>query len=916
MQMKEAPRTARIARGTSGPGGSPWPAKLTPPQGHEAAVLRQDLCDRVFAAGSARLVLLRAPAGFGKTTAMQQIRDRLLQSGLPVAWLALDSGDNDVGRFLAGLIAALAPIIPALQRLADGVGHEAPDELALAVIEHVAAHPAPFVAFFDDFETLQNPAVVGLVAELIDQLPRGAQFVVGSRSVPDLGLGRLRVRGRLLEVEPAHLRFSEVEASEFLRQSRGLALRPEDVRRLHRSTEGWAAALWLASVALADRAQPAEYIASFSGSNAAVVDYLVEDVLARQDDDVRGFLLRTSVLGELTAEACDALCGRHDSAHMLERLEREHLFLIPLQGGQGLYRYHGMFAEFLRAQLARRFPSEVPALHRAAAEGYLRAGRPVAAIHHALATRDLDFARALLAAHAQTLLDQGRVRLLARWLDPLHEAGALRGHPMLEVFHAWAVCFTRGARAADDLLEAMQQQTPADPQVLAHLTVMRPLFLALTDQPEQALPLAEAALRTMPEDMGFVPAFLEVTLANLMVISGRYGEAVRFADSARSRQHEGGSSFNFALSQAAAAAVDLVQGRLRKAIAGLRIAASAGAHDGSRMTNGNALAGVPLAAALYEAGQLEQAERLLSIYIPLIRHVGIPDQLIIAHVLMTRIALERGEAERAEELLSVLEHIGHRERFARVVACARLERVRMLLVADRAAAARVELDRCGDEALWAGVRRMAFQANEVETLDVARARWSIRAGQAAAIIPTLRAALDDAEVAHRERRALTLRLLLAQALVRDDQHRRGMRMLVRAVQTAATEGFVRALLDEGPALVGLLHELRANPELLRQAGDDQAVNFLDRLLGRPLAPDAPASSPLTTRADPGEELLTRKELQVLRLAAEGLTNEELAERLFVAVTTVRTHLRNINVKLDARSRTEAVASARRRGLLS
>lgn len=889
------------------------PAKLAPPEAPPGAVQRDDVCERVFAAGSARLVLFRAPAGFGKTTAMLQTRQRMLQAGLPAAWLALDAGDNDVGRFLSALVAALSSIVPGVAALAATRGRQ-PDELALAIVERVAVHPAPFVLFFDDFEAVQNPAVMALVAELLEQLPRGAQIVVGSRVVPDLGLGRLRARGRLLEVDPVHLRFSEPETDQFLRQTRQLPLRAEDVHRLHLRTEGWAAALWLASVALVGRDRPADYIAGFSGSNAAVVDYLVEDVLARQDDEVRGFLLRSSVLTELTAEACAAVCGMPDSDRLLQRLEAAHLFLLPVDSAQGRYRYHGMFAEFLRAQLARRLPAEVPRLHRAAADWFLRAGRPVPAIHHALQADDRAYALELMAQHAQPLLDQGRVRLLARWLDPLHEADALAGWPMLRVFHAWAVCFTRGAREAAALLDGIERSGVADARVAAHVAVMRPLVLSFTDQPEAALPLAQTALPTLPPDMGFAPAFLEVTLANLMLITGRVEEAVRFADAARARQANGTPGFNFVLSQAAAAAADLVQGRLRKALAGLRIAAGAGTREGSTATAGNALVGVPLAQALYEAGQVEQAERLLSIYIPLIRHVAIPDQLIIAHVLMARIVALRGDADRAEDQLSVLEHIGHREQLPRVVACARLERVRLLLLAERTDAAATELQRCGDAALWARVAGLTFQANEVETLLVAQARRALGSGQAGQVVKPLRAALEEAQAARRHRRALTLRLLLCVALVRDGQPRRGMRLLADTVREAAAEGYVRAFLDEGPQVTGLLADLRSSGDAWQaDPGGEGVAAFLDTLLGLPGAPATPAPAAVATGT--ADELLTRKELQVLRQAAEGLTNEEIAEKLFVAVTTVRTHLRNINVKLDARSRIEAVANARKRGLI-
>ena len=893
-------------------------SKLNAPLPTAFEIARTEICENIFNAGSARLVLLRAPAGFGKTTVMLQVRRRFDEAGLPTAWLTLDRADNDVGRFLTVLAAALDPLVPGLSKPGSTTDGTGPDDLAFALIDRVAAHPAPFALFLDDFEALQSPAVLGLMNELIDQLPRGAQLVVGSRGVPGLSLGRLRTRGRLLEIEPTQLRFSVAEADGFLRERRGLALAPEDVLRLHRSTEGWAAALWLASVSLQHRDEPGRFIAGFSGSNAAVVDYLVEDVLARQTDDVRGFLLRTSILSELNAELCNVICARSDSAEVLQALEQSHLFLIQLQAERGGYRYHGMFAEFLRAQLLRQHPDEWPRLHRAAALWFVAQGRPVPAIEHALAARDRELALTLLGEHAQALLEQGRVRLLSRWLDPLLERGELDAHPMLQVVHAWAVCFARGPRSAATLLERLEARADASDEVRAHRSAMRPLFMVLTDRTDEALPLATALLEAVPSSVAFARGFLEVILANLAMIAGRYHEALRFADAARSRQSEHRSSFNFTLSEAAEGAVDLTQGRLRRALARLRVAAGTGQADAARATNGNAMAGVLLAEALYEADRCDQAERLLSVYIPLIRHVGIPDQLILAHVVMARIAEDHGDADRALQLLTELEHIGHREGLARVVASARLERVRMLLVEGRLARARAELDHCGDKALWARVSRLSLRANEVETHDLGMARWAVQSGHAAEVIHSLRSELDAAERAQRERRALTLRLLLAQALWRDEQRNKAMRVLAKALRFAAAEGYVRAFRVEGPLLMAMLRELRSGPTELLEEGGDAALPFLDGLLrSLPVAPAVlPSSAVPAVGVVLPTDVLTRKELQVLRLTAEGLSNDQIAERMFVAETTIRTHLRNINVKLDTRNRMEAVQVARRSGWLA
>jgi LuxR family transcriptional regulator, maltose regulon positive regulatory protein len=896
---------------------SPLISKLNPPLATAFEIARTEICEKIFNAGSAKLVLLRAPAGFGKTTVMLQVRQRFNEAGLPTAWLTLDRADNDIGRFLSVLAAALDPLVPGLAKPPAQEDKDGPEDLAFSLIDRVAAHPAPFALFLDDFEVLQNPAIFGLVNEFIEQLPRGAQLIIGSRGVPELSLGRLRARGRLLEVEHSQLRFSVAETDGFLCQRRGLALGPEDVLRLHRSTEGWAAALWLASVSLEHREQPERFIAGFSGSNAAVVDYLVEDVLSNQSEDLRGFLLRTSILNHLDAALCDAVCARADSADMLHRLEQAHLFLIPLQSEGSGYRYHGMFAEFLRAQLARLHPEEIPRLHHAAAQWFLDQDRPVPAIEHALAAGDMAFALPLLNAQAQSLLDQGRVRLLSRWLDPLQAQGQLDAHPMLQVVHVWAVCFARGPRAAAALLDQLELRADAAAEVRAHRLAMRPLFMVLTDRTDEAMPLAVALLDGLPSSVNFVRGFLEVILANLAMIAGRYREALLFADAARSRQPEHGSSFNFTLSEAAEAAVDLTRGRLRRALARLRVATGTGRTDASRATNGNAMAGVLLAEALFEADQCDQAERLLAVYIPLIRHVGIPDQLILAHVVMARIAQDRGDTDRSLQLLTELEHIGHRDGLPRVVASARLERVRLLLVEGQLVPARDELDRCGDKALWARVSRSSLRANEVETYEVALARWSVQSGHAADVVASLRVELDAAERAQRERRALTLRLLLAQALYCSDQRNKAMRVLAKALRIAAAEGYVRAFMVEGTLLMAMLHELRIRPTEWLEEGGDAPLTFLDGLLRTP-AKIVPTAMPnaLSMDAAMAVEGLTRKELQVLRLTAEGLSNDQIGERMFVAETTVRTHLRNINVKLDSRNRMEAVQVARRLGWLA
>ena len=892
-------------------------AKLAAPLSTGDAIERTALSQRVLAAPSTRIALLRAPAGFGKTTLMLEVRRRLEASAVPTAWLTLDPADNDIGRFLYAIQAALAPLISSLSNA--GRAAVGPDELALRLIDAIAAHRTPFALFLDDFEAVQGAAVLGLVRELISHLPAGARIVIGSRNVPELGLGRLRAHGKLVEIEPTHLRFTIEEADSYLRDRRRLALSHDDVVRLHRSTEGWVAALWLASVSLENRQDPGQFIAGFTGANTAIVEYLLEDVLSRQSERTRRFLLRTSIVADLIPTLCDRLCDATDSLDVLARLEREHLFLIPVHGDSPRWRYHSMFGEFLRVQLRQQHPDEAPALHKAAAKWYLEQHRPVAAIEHRLAAGEADQVLPLLARHAEQLLNQGRVRLLARWLDPLLERGLLRDWPMLQVVHAWAVLLSRGPRVAAPLLERLDQEERPGRGMDAHRRALRLLYLVLLDRTDEARDLAATLVREVPGRVSFVRGFAEVALANLTMISGEYQEALKLADVVRSREPNNANGMMLALSEAAEGAVDLTQGRLRKAIAHLRLAVRAGTDNVSGATNGNAMAGVLLAEALYEANQFVQAERLLTVYIPLIRAVGIPDQLIIAHTIMARIAWRRGDQDRAQQLLAELELSGHRETLGRVVASARLERARMLTVQGRINLAKREIDRCADTALWDRINRLSLRANEVETYELGAARCAVHGPQPGSAINRLRSALDFAERAQRARRALTLRLILAQAHYRASQPNKAMRILSKAVCFAAAEGYQTALQDEGRLLLDMLHELREKPDVLGPGAppSDDVLLFLEGVLGRPVPePWVPPAEPVSLNASTSEATaLTRKELKLLALAADGLSNNDLAERLFVAETTVRTHLRNINAKLGTRSRVEAIAVARRSGLL-
>lgn len=891
--------------------------KLNPPTPTPSQVPRTDIWELVRTSQSVRVVLVRAPAGFGKTTAMVQCRAQLQESGVDTAWLTLDSADNDAARFLACLSAAVGVMTADLPaEVADDAAQAGRSlgDMALDIMERLANHTSPFALFLDDFEALQAPTVVRLVREILDHLPRRGQLVIGSRGLPDLGLGRLRARGQLLEIESARLRFSIDETTEFLTRRRQIVLPEEELSQLHRKTEGWVAALWLASVSLERREGRSDFIRRFSGSNQAIADYLAEDVLAHQGKEVRDFLLRTSILRHLNASLCDALLPDSRSADILRLLEASNLFLTPIEGEERTYRYHSLFADFLRAQLAREMPEEQIGLHRAASHWYEAHGRPVPAIDHALEGRNYAHAVGLLSVHGESLLEGGRMRLLARWfsmIPPEHTHDS----PLLRVINIWSVCLTRGPWEAMGLLEQAGLGTTDDPRVLAHVLALRPMMLAMMDRKEEAYALGRAALRRLPLGHAFADSVLSNEMAYVFSVMGEYQESHKLLEAARRQSSgSGGSFFNRMYSESVEGIIDLEEGQLQQATARFRIAVGSTHAVSYRHTGGNAWAGVLYAASLYELNDLDQADHLLQVYVPLARDVGLADHMIIGYTLLCRIAFLRGDVDQSFHSLAELEYLGHHRQLPRVVSSAKLERSRLLAIQGNMQGAREELDRAANPEVWERVRRLRLPAHDLENDVLADMRLRILSGNAAGALLRLAGLIEEASADKRHRRALKLRVLLALAQSCSGDQRAALATMAGVLRAASAEGYIRLLADEGER-AGLL--VRHVEEALRPERTDPMFSvYLHKLLQAfGPAPVTDAELPSVNGATELVEPLTAKEIRILALLAEGYSNSALAEKLFVSDSTVRTHLRNINGKLGAQNRTQAVAVARRLGVI-
>ncbi|MEA3103469.1 LuxR C-terminal-related transcriptional regulator [Caballeronia mineralivorans] len=879
--------------------------QIAPRTSTDREVWRTDVCQRI-ASSRVKLVMIRAPAGFGKTTAMVQARSRLDHANVQTVWVTLDRADNDVPRFINSLCAAVA----------QSGFDEIPSATPLEIVKVLSRDVTAFTLFLDDFEKLVEPAVTGLVRDLIEHLPRNGQILIGTRAQPDLGIARLRVQGELLEIDTEDLRFTPQEAQQLFQLRLENPLSADDVRRLHQKTEGWAAALSLAAISLARHGVHSDFIARFSGSHRDVAAYLAEDVLAQQPPDIREFLLRTSILRQLNPSLCQALNPGLDANCILDRLVAMNLFLTPVDGKQRTWRYHSMFADYLSSQLCRELPDEVVRLHLTASGWYEEQQRPVPAIDHAIEGGDAPYALSLLAQHVDHFLEQGRMRLLARWFDALqpHE---LASHPRLQVIAIWAMAFTHGPWQAMELLDRSGCADSPDPLVRAHVNGQRPMLLAMMDRYEDGYAIGQQCLENLPTLSAFADGVLCNSMGHIVSVLGQHREAQRLLDSARRVQHAG--VFMRMYTESTEGLVDLQLGRMREAAARFRIAVGSTRALTYNFTSGNAWAGVLYASSVYEAGDIEQAEHLLNVYLPLARDVGLPDHIIMGYRMRSRIAFQRGDVDQSLRYLTEFEYLGVERQLPRVVATARLERARLLLLQGHADLSHEELNRAEDAEQWQRVARLSLPANDVEDIVIGRARWEIAFGDPSAALTRLERALHEAQRAARYSRRLKLQLLTALALQASTDVVAAVDMAAPVLRHACQEDFLRFILDEGPALVPLLEQCRPLTQGRSGQRDDPILGeYIQRLLQ--------AFGPLhTAQAEPKRTLpcgrgallepLTRKELRALQLLAEGYSNAAMAENLFVSDSTVRTHLRNINSKLNANNRTEAVAIARKLGLM-
>ncbi|VVM58751.1 LuxR C-terminal-related transcriptional regulator [Pseudomonas fluorescens] len=871
------------------------PEKLRAPVPAANHLQRVQLLDRMQLSDAARLILVEAAAGFGKTTLLSQYRERCETSGRKVLWLTLDAVDNELRHLAAHLLVAL-------QTLGEFPGKQKPiDFTAQGLLDRLVTLQQPFAIFLDDFETLESPPALDFVRRILASLPTNGLLVIASRTTPNLALGRLRAHGQLLDINTDSLRMSLTETTAFMRGKYGLTLQDREIAALQHRTEGWITALYMSALSLKGRHDPVGFVASLSSSSLELTHYLAEDILGRQPDDCREFLLQSSVLEHFNAALCNAVTSCNDSQAMIEYLQRANLFIQPVDEQHHWFRYHPLFADFLRRVLARQHPQQPAKLHAIAAHWYLGKHMPVAAIENFLIAGEADNASKQIDRYLDELIDAGRLRLLLRWFEQLPDE-ILDNYPRLVMTHAWTLVLDRRYQ---DAMQRIERQ-PANLQT----DTIRCLLQVFTDQIDAAYTTGMTQIERLSPQDRLNYGLVATPLAYCMIATGRYAQARCLLTQMVGHGTQSRSTLVENIVICVESILDLIQGRLESAVVRLRtINANRLQNPGGKWTGGRPSLDILRALTCYEQDDFEQAQQILSDIPPNALDSGGPDPMIVRHVLLARIALEQGRRDDWVQQLAELEQLGRSSGSLRIYSAAWLERARVATLENRPDSAAQALHNAELAGQWDRPDLLLYSC-DVDTPFIACQRLRIFNAEHASAVSALGPAIAEALERQHNRRALKLRLLFAMALEGLGRHKQALETLTPALCLASKEGFVRTFIDEGLPLAKLLQRWAVSNQAQCKSLDIDPP-FLTQLLQRSASLNAQAAA---QDEDPDAALTTR-ELHVMQLLAAGNRNRAIAEQMHLSEHTVKTHLRNISAKLGAQGRTEIIAIARAKGLL-
>ncbi len=870
----------------------------------------------------AKLMLVAAPAGFGKTTLLIQWRERLLGEGVTVAWLSLGMEDRSTAALLRDIVASIQFAMPDFglrtARIINGTARFDITRTLNDLVDDISDTARPVVLFLDDYHCVSNSETDELIELLLNLAPANFQMTVASRTRPQFGLAALRVHDELQEITPTQLRLNLSEAAEFLTEIRQLELSNEQVAKIHEHSEGWVAGLQLASLSLRDPHRRDGFIDSFSGSLQDISEYMASDVLSQQPEHIQEFLLRTSVAERVSGDLAAHLTGAENAQELLEEIERDGLFVTPMDQEHEWYRYHQLFHEFLLTELRRRHPGELVRLYRTASRWFESHGLSGEAVEYGLLAGDFENVTALVEKQSWTELMAGHIPRVTAWIRRIPET-VRNENPKLLYLLGTALYHANQADESESVLlrlrsvvESFAESFEADE--LAYLQEQMILLAAgiaiARDDPKLIHELLSHEFGHLNDfERGLVCNFRGYALAEF----AEFGKAATVLREARRYHIAAGSELGAIYAECFLALTDFANGNLDHCFA--RFSA-----DSSNFSEQKYIAPVPQVIqgiVLYQWNRIDEALECLRPNLPLIGEVGFTKLLVFGYTALARISGLRGDHRAAMRCYDLIADVGARwgtpyERHRSLVEGGRiaylLQSERLNEAIDHALSNEIDVD-ADSWVLPAQWERVSCRK------ALTWARLQIALGRPDNTLPVLAELRQLATESRRGMRVLECYILEARA--RYDQDKAKARGLIdEALNVAAPNRSVRCFIDEGREIDSLLLDSREG-EIDKWPSSKRS--FLEAITVS-IASESTAASREDSQADSVVrgliEPISEREREILDLIAAGSTNNVISETLFISQNTVKWHLKNIFGKLGVSNRTSAVAVARQLSLLT